>query len=267
VTATDPESNPIEVVWHPPGLTGFNTDVRNTFASGGSASLNANFSLTGTHTFYVEVRDNQPRYGDGDGSSPAGDGFQTLLRVTVTLPGASVQVVSTADTGTASSTPSQQVLSAIAKTPSTMLVGNLAGINVVSSANIGFTYGASSDQGVTTKTSFTTGDTVIISGGVSPLAADVGKAGNIYIVVRTTVNGVDTWTYRDSSGLFVPWPSVAVAQLQPAYTVSSLKANEAFLVYNGKLVAAQQRIYVGYKLASGSTLYYTGTAHSLTVTN
>ncbi len=90
ITATDPEGDAIEVVWHPPGLIGFESDVRNTFASGGSANLSVNFSVTGTHTFFVEVRDNRPRYGDGPNSQAAGDGFQTLMKVTVTLPAATI---------------------------------------------------------------------------------------------------------------------------------------------------------------------------------
>lgn len=266
LTATDPESHGIEVLWHPPGVSFSNSAVSNTFASGGSASRTFNFSLAGTHTFFVELRDNQPRYGDGPDSSAAGDGFQTLLRVTVTLPGASVQVVSTADTGSTLTAPSQQVLSATAKNPSPLLVANSAGSNAVSNASVGFAYGASSDQGATTKTTFSTGDSVVIAGSASPLAADVGKAGNIYIVVRTTVGASDTWAYLNSSGVYVPW-NTKVADPGPAYAVSSLKANEAFLIYNGKLVAAQHRVYIGYKLAGGSTLFYTGQAHMLSVTN
>jgi hypothetical protein len=267
ITATDPDGDAIEVVWHPPGLIGFDTDVRSTFASGGSASLSANFSLTGTYSFFVEVRDNRPRYGDGADSSAAGDGFQTLMKVTVTLPAAAIQVATTAETTTTvpSTAPSQSVLSAVAKTSISLLVQNLNGSNAVSLANVGFKLGASTDQGATTKTSFGTGDSVIIAGSVQPQPADVGKAANIYIVVRTTIAGADRWTYLDgTSGLYVDWPTVTVSQLKPAYSVSSLQASEAFLVYSGKLTAAQHRIYIGYRLSSGSIFFYTGQALSIT---
>ncbi len=264
LTATDPESNGIEVVWHPPGLSGATTDVRNSFASGGSATLPVNFSLTGTHTFYVEVRDNQARYGNELGSS-AGDGFQTLLRVTITLPGASVQVVSTQETSAGSSTPSQQVLAAVAKTTSTLLVSNSSGANVVSSASVSFKYGASTDQGTTARTSFTAGENVIIAGTVNPLAADVGRAADVFIVVRTIVGGVHTWTYRNTSGVFVPWPSVAISNLQPAYNVSSLQATQAYEINTGTLIPAEHRVYIGYRLNGGTVLYYTGQAMILTV--
>ncbi len=268
VSATDPENDGIEVVWHPPGLVGFSTDLRDTFASGGSASRTVNFSLAGTHTFFVEVRDNGQRYGDGPGASAAGEGFQTLLRVTVTLPGATVEVASTEDTGTPStSLPSQQMLAATARTRTPMLVANFAGVDAVSNNDIALTYGASSDQGLTTRTNFTTADSVLVAGGVAPQASDLGKAADLFIVVRTTINGVDAWYYRNANGGFTSWPSVALAQLQPAYTVSSLQANQAFLVYNGALFPAQFRIYIGYRPAFGSTLYYTGQPHSLTVTN
>lgn len=266
LTATDPEGDAIQVVWHPPGLSGLETDVRNSIASGGSATLSANFSVTGTHTFYVELRDNRPRYGEGPGASAAGDGFQTLMKVTVTLPTAAIQVATTAVTTTPSTAPSQAVLSAVAKNNISLLVSNTNGSNVVSLASVGFKLGASTDQGVTTKTTFTTGDNVIIAGSVQPQSADLGKAANMYIVVRTTIAGVDRWTYLDgTSGLFVDWPAVAVSALKPAYSVSSLQASEAFQIYSGKLAAAQHRIYIGYRLSSGSTLYYTGQAHSLTV--
>lgn len=266
ITASDPEGDAIEVVWHPPGLIGFESDVRNTFASGGSATLNVNFSVTGTHTFFVEVRDNRPRYGDGSASSAAGDGFQTLMKVTVTLPAATIQVATTAETTTpATPAPSQTVLNAVAKNNISLLVSNTNGANVVSLANVGFKLGASTDQGVTTKTTFSTGDSVIIAGSVQPQSADIGKAANVYIVVRTTIAGADRWTYLDgTSGLYVDWPTVAVSALKPAYSVSSLQASEAFQIYSGKLAAAQHRIYIGYRLSTGSTLYYTGQAHSLT---
>ncbi len=161
--------------------------------------------------------------------------------------------------------PSQAVLNAVAKNNISLLVSNTNGANVVSLASVGFKLGASIDQGVTTKTTFSTGDSVIIAGSVQPQSADIGKAANIYIVVRTTIAGVDRWTYLDgTSGLYVDWSTVAVSALKPAFSVSSLQASEAFQIYNGKLAAAQHRIYIGYRLGTGSTLYYTGQAHSLT---
>jgi hypothetical protein len=265
ITATDPEGAGIEVFWNQPGT---NFPEIDTFASGGSSTLNVNFGVTGTHTFYIGVGDTTPRYGDGADSSEAGEGFQTLLKVTVTLPAATLQVVSTQDgAGSSGGSSTQQVLSAVAKTQATLLVSNTNGFNVVSGATVGFTYGASSNQGTSTKTGFTSGESVIIAGGVNPQAADVGKAADVFLVVRTTVNGVDAWTYRNSSGVFVPWPSVAVSQLQPAYNVSSLQSSQAFEIFSGKLIAAQHRIYVGYRLTGGSTLFYTGQALTLTVTN
>ncbi|HYD83517.1 MAG TPA: matrixin family metalloprotease, partial [Opitutus sp.] len=50
LTATDPEGDGIEVVWHPPNLPGAAIDVRQTIASGGSATQTIDFALTGTHT-------------------------------------------------------------------------------------------------------------------------------------------------------------------------------------------------------------------------
>jgi hypothetical protein len=274
LTASDPEGDDIEVVWRPLGLNDFDgdnradTDTRNTFTSGGSATRSFNFLRTGIYTFFIEVRDDNPRYGDGPGSSRAGEGFQTLLRVTVSLPGSGgpqVEVVSTqAAAGNVVSAPSQQVLAAVAKTPATLLrAKNSANGSDIAVSNVLFLYGASKDQGATTSTSFKAGDSVIIAGSVVPQAADLGKAADIFLVVRTG----DSWTYRNSSGVFVPWPSVAIADLQPAASVSALKSSEAFEVFSGSLAAAEHRIYVGYRLSGGTVLLYTGQALILNVTN
>ncbi|MEY4642404.1 MAG: macrophage metalloelastase [Pseudomonadota bacterium] len=278
LTATDPEGDRIEVVWRPPGLNDFDgdnradTDTRNTFASGGSTTRSFNFARTGVHIFYVEVRDDSPRYVDAPGSSEAGEGFQTLMKVTLSLPASGAPVVDVVSTQVATSSvagaPTQQVLAAVATSPATLLrARNSANGSDVAVSNGLFLYGASKDQGTTTSTSFKVGDTVNIAASVSPQAADSGKAADIFIVVRTTTPTSDTWTYRNSGGVFVPWPSVAIADLRPAASVSSMKSSEAFEVFSGKLLAAQHRIYVGYRLSGGTVLLYTGQALSLTVTN
>lgn len=272
LTATDPESNGIEVVWRPPGNNDWDgdfvldSDIRNTFASGGSASRTFDFTQTGTHTFYVEVRDNQARYSPRvSGSSVPGDGFQTLLKVTVTLPLAAtptLQVVSNQvsddDTGT-----SDAVLTAIAKTPANQTFVMTSDKTATTAS---FTFGASSDQGTTLKTTFTVGDSVIIAGGVNPQAADVGKAADIFIVVRTTTAAGDSWTYRTTSGTYATWNGF-ISTLQPAASVSSLKTSEAFEIHSGTLIAAQHRVFIGYRLGSSTVLHYTGQAMSLTVAN
>lgn len=273
LSATDPEGNNIEVVWRPPGKNDWNgdftidTDIRNTFASGFSASRIFDFTQTGTHTFFVEVRDDQPRYnGSAANSSEAGSGFQTLLKVTITLPvtASSLQVVSTqAASNSGSGGTSSAVLTAVAKTPVTQQF-ILTSDKTPTTAS--FVFGASKDQGVTTSTTFTTGNSVVIAGVVNPQAADVGKAANIFIAVRTTIAGVDTWTNRTSTGVFVAWNG-NIASLVPAASVSSLKTSEAFEIYSGTMVAAQHRVYIGYRLSSSTVLHYTGQAMSLAVTN
>ncbi|MDY6981605.1 MAG: matrixin family metalloprotease [Pseudomonadota bacterium] len=268
LTASDPDGDSIDVVWRPPGLSGANTDVRRRIPSGGSTSLDVDFSQAGTHTFFVEARDTAPRYGNGVNSSVAGEGFQTLLRVTVTLPEATVQVVSTQDAGTQPITsPTKQMLAAIASTVNPSLVANTNGANAVSGVPASFTYGASANGGATTRTTFSSSHNVIVAGGVQPQIADVGKAGDIFIVVRTILNGVETWTYRNASGEFVPWPTVTVAHLQPAYSVSNLQPNEAFEILNGNLMAAEHRVYIGYRPSGSNTLLYTGDALRLYVSN
>ncbi len=263
---TDPEGNPVAVIWHPPGQndlsgTPITSDgIRTDLASGGEARKTFDFALAGTHTFFVEVIDTVVRYGDGPGACCAGSGFQTLLKVVVTLPALTAQVVS----NQVSAAANKAVLTAVARTPATQQY-------VVSSNSMpttaAFMLGASSDQGMTTQTSFATGGSVVIAGAVNPQLADLGKAADVFVVVRTTTGGVESWTYRNSSGVFVPWPTVAIANLQPAYNVASLKPNEAFEIYNGGLVAARHRAYIGYRLSGGSVLHYTGQALNLNVGN
>ena len=163
---------------------------------------------------------------------------------------------------------SQQVLSAVAKSPGALLRSrnSATGVDVAIDEGL-FFYGASKDLGATTSTTFQAGDNVIIAASVVPQPADLGKAADIFIVVRTTTSISDTWTYRDSSGVFVPWPTVAIADLRPAASVSSLQNSEAFEVFAGTLIPAQHRIYVGYRLSGGTVLLYTSQALSLNVTN
>lgn len=162
---------------------------------------------------------------------------------------------------------SQQVLAAVAKTPSSLLRSrdSATGLDVGIADGL-FLYGASKDRGATTSTTFRAGENVIIATSVVPQAADLGRAADIFIVVRTTTALTDTWTYRDSNGLFVPWTTV-IADLRPAASVGSLKDIEAFEVFAGTLVPAQHRIYVGYRLSGGTVLLYTSQALSLNVTS
>jgi hypothetical protein len=175
---------------------------------------------------------------------------------------------STTTSGSGSTAISQQVLTAVAQTPGTVLRAkdSATGIDIGIPDGL-FTYGASKDRGATTSTTFRAGDNIIIAGSVMPQPEDLGKAADIFIVVRTTTATADTWTYRDSSGVFMPWPTVAIPDLRPAARVSSLKDIEAFEVFAGSLVPAQHRVYVGYRLAGGTVLLYTGQALSLNVTN
>lgn len=260
LTATDPEGSMIDVYWHRPGIEAAYAGI----ASGASTAITVSFPQTGTHTFFAELRDRTPRYGDGQNSSAAGEGFQTLLRITVTLPAATVQVVSSQDSGSTQDTQaSQQVLSAIAATPGTQLVTHVGSVNAVSNAGVGFSYGASRDQGLTTGTNFNSGDNVIVAGKVAPLPADVGKSGELYVVIHSVTADGEGWAYRDGSGNFVDWDT-RITTLKPTASVT-LKSSEAFQIYSGKLQPAQHRVYIGYRVAGSATLFYTGIPLKLTV--
>lgn len=261
LAATDPEGDLIQVVWYPP-----NVDVgagrRNYLRSGGSVSRTLNFPAPGTYTFFVEVNDSSSRYPGTTAANSAGDGFQTLLRVTLTVSATSLDamhVVSTGDAG-ASGT-ANALLTQVARVPTNRQHVTTSD-RTASTAD--FKVGASSDAGTTTQTTFSGGESVVISGAVLPQAADVGRSADIFVVLRTTTASGDTWSYRNTSGRFVPW-NVTIPTLQPAYSVSSLKSSQAFEVHTGRLIPAQQRIYIGYRVSGTGTLHYTGQAHNLTV--
>lgn len=121
-----------------------------------------------------------------------------------------------------------------------------------------FSAGATSDGGATTSTAFAQNAEVVIAGSVSPQMQDIGKAADIFVVIRTIVDGESTWAYRNIDGDFQRW-SGRVSELGPAYEIDSLEISEAFVVYAGILQEASHRIFVGYMLRDGSgPLHYNG---------
>ena len=261
LTATDPEGDDLEVIWYPPNVE-LALDRDDDIVSGASVSRTFDFGASGTHTFFVAVNDDNPRYPGSSAGTEAGEGFQTLLRVTVSLAGTQLESVHITSTGEAGlTTTSAAVLGAVATTSASQAQ---VITNDRSPTTASFKLGASSDLGKTTQTSFAGGDTVVIAGAVMPQAADIGKSGDIFIVLRTTTATAEGWSFRNSSGTFIPWNTM-VATLQPAYSVSSLAADKAFEIYNGRLIPAQHCIYIGYRVAGTTVLHFTGAAHNLTV--
>ena len=135
------------------------------------------------------------------------------------------------------------------------------------SANVGaatFAGGASKDGGATYATSFVaTTDTVTIVATVNIDPADVGKAGEVVVVVLSVQGGVTSWTYMNADSTFSVWDGV-VASLGAAIDATALLSTHNVTVHNGTLAAGTYRVAVGYNI-DGGALKYTTKAINITV--
>lgn len=135
------------------------------------------------------------------------------------------------------------------------------------SANVGaatFAGGASKDGGATYATSFAaTTDTVTIVATVNIDPADVGKAGEVVVVVLSVQDGVLGWTYMNADSTFSTWDGV-IASLGAAIDATALLSTHNVTVHNGTLAAGTYRVAVGYNI-DGGALKYTTKAINITV--
>ncbi|MDG2175355.1 MAG: leucine-rich repeat domain-containing protein [Gammaproteobacteria bacterium] len=107
--------------------------------------------------------------------------------------------------------------------------------------------GASSDGGETSNTSFTVDDDVTLTAKVYPDPADVGEEGELYVVMRSTVDGKKTFTALNQDGNWEAW-NASLKSLPSAKIVASLEEVEDVLVYSGTITAGERLFYVGYSL-------------------
>ena len=275
IEVTDFDSSAIDVVWHPPGNLGDNdgdgfldTEISDTVQNRETISRVINLLSAETHTFYVELNDNGSRYeGSVAGSSSAGDGFQSLMAITVDLPvssDADVTVVATfldgsTDTGGGSGeegNTKDQIVEAIADINSLQLITTSDG--TATSAQFGA--GASSDEGASTGTEFANNDVITIAGSLNPQAADVGKAAEIYVVLFTET----ALTTLDVDGNFQAWNG-GLKTIQPAYEVSALGTKESFQIFSGSVESGLYKVFLGYKLTSGGPLHFNAKAFRVNV--
>ena len=260
----DHEDNPIKVYWHPHGEYGDNdgdgfldTSIIDSASSGDIVSRNISFLAGETHTLYVELRDDQPRYdGSRYGSSIAGSGFQNLVAITVELPIISNNDITIrksyliapdapiVDAGGEVAGPLEGQLLANAIAASSMLELITASDGSTSTAKFGA--GASSDAGASTSMAFTGGDDIVIAGSVTPQQLDVGRAGEIYVVLLTN----DSLTYIDLDGSHINWEG-SLKNIQPAFERDNLETNENFELFSGIVQSGLYRIFLGYRVTEG----------------
>jgi len=270
LAVSDAESDDITVIWHPHGNLGdqdndgfLDTEVRDSAQSGQVVSRDINFLNADTHTLYIELIDDSDRYnGSNAGSGPSGDGFQSLIALTVDLPVDSdnnVSIITTYGEATASnnnSVSNDEVVDSIAGSTELELITTSDG----SSTSAGFGAGASSDSGSSTATDFSDGDEITIAGSVEPQSEDVGEAGEIFIVLYTD----EGLTYKDLNGDFVTWNG-SLKTMEPALETSSLTSLEKFEVFSGSVQSGLYRVFLGYRLTDVGPIHFNAKAFRITV--
>jgi hypothetical protein len=107
--------------------------------------------------------------------------------------------------------------------------------------------GASSDQGETSNTSFITNDAITLTAKVYPDVNDVGEEGELYVVLRTTVNGEKVFSALNDGGVWEAW-NASLKTLPSAVYVESLEEVEEILIYSGTMTTGERRMYVAYSL-------------------
>jgi len=107
--------------------------------------------------------------------------------------------------------------------------------------------GASSDGGETTNTNFTVDDDVTLTAKIYPDSGDVGEEGELYVVMRSTIDGKKTFSALNEDGNWEAW-NASLKLLPSAKIVASLQEVEDVLVYSGAITAGDRLFYVGYSL-------------------
>jgi len=107
--------------------------------------------------------------------------------------------------------------------------------------------GSSSDNGETYSTSFTVDDEVTLTAKIYPDSGDVGEEGELYVVMRSTIDGKKTFSALNEDGNWEAW-NASLKLLPSAKIVASLQEVEDVLVYSGAITAGDRLFYVGYSL-------------------
>jgi hypothetical protein len=105
--------------------------------------------------------------------------------------------------------------------------------------------GASSNGGETSSTSFTADDDVTLTSKVYPESDDLGKEGELYVVMRSVIDGKKVFTALNEDGNWETW-NASLKSLPAAAYVDSLEEEEEILIYSGTITAGDRLFYVGY---------------------
>jgi len=104
--------------------------------------------------------------------------------------------------------------------------------------------------------SFTTGDFININAEVRPDNIDIGKDGELLVVLLTLSNKGQQWSFLNTEGSFESW-DLQLSSLGPAKIAEPLAAINTLTIFEGELQAGKHRIAVGYRTNSGQLIYTT----------
>jgi len=124
--------------------------------------------------------------------------------------------------------------------------------------------GAYADNGSPTfDNSFTPSDFITIIAEISPDPVDVGKDGDLIVVLLSIISGQQQWSFLNEDGNFESW-DLKIPTLGAAKSVSPLEESHSITIFEGELQAGRHRMAVGY-WANGGDLIYTAKAINITV--
>lgn len=132
------------------------------------------------------------------------------------------------------------------------------------STDAGISAGAYADNGTPVYSNlFSTGDFISIIAEVRPDSADVGKNGELIIVILSLTSSGVQWYFLNQDGNFEAW-DLGLATLGPAASKEPLEETNAITIFEGELQAGRHRMAVGYQ-ADGGPLIYTAKAINIVV--
>ncbi len=145
--------------------------------------------------------------------------------------------------------------------PSASKVRSITG----SETNAAFSGGAYAANGSPTySNSFLKGDLITLVGEVYPDSSDVGKSGEIVVVMLSVIAGKQVWSFLNNDGNFESW-NLKLQNLGSAVVLETLDNFHAVNIFEGNLQPGLHRLAIGYMTSSGP-LIYTAKAIKLNVT-
>lgn len=124
--------------------------------------------------------------------------------------------------------------------------------------------GAYADNGSPAYTdTFTESDFITIIAQINPDPVDVGKNGDLLVLLLSILGGQVQWSYLNTDGNFESW-DLNLATLGAAQEVEPLEESHSITIFEGELQSGRHRMAVGYSTEDGN-IVYTAKAINITV--